>query len=298
MLLTQLTKKIIKMRFSRDEIRSFFSKYFSLFFFIYYKLFFLKIRLFNKKITLVLTMGKVGSSSVYYSLKKQLNQPVFHVHYFNKNSINNSISEHLSSERNSIPQHLYVSNEVSKLKNKNISIIVLVREPISRKLSSAFQNSIMHRSKFISENNNYNLKNVESFLLDTINSKLFINHEKNWFDKEIKECFDIDVFKEDYNYDKDYMIFKNKKASLLLMRMETMSDVFPVAVKQFFSNNIKIKLFNNNVGANKKYKKEYKIIKENIKIEKNRIDEIVNSVFFQHFYLSSKEKVKNKWIQK
>jgi hypothetical protein len=287
---------MIKIRFPRDEIRSFLSKHFNLLFIIYYKLFFFKIRLFNKKITLVLTMGKVGSSSVYYSLKKQLSQPVFHIHYFNKNSINNSISEHLSSERNSIPQHLYISNEVSKLKNKNISIIVLVREPISRKLSSVFQNSIMHGSKFFSENNNYNLKNVESFILDTINSKSFINHEKKWFDKEIKECFNIDVFKEDYDYDKDYLIFKDKKACLLLMRMETMSDIFPVAVKQFFSNNIK--LFNNNVGANKKYNKEYKIIKENIKIEKNRMDEIVNSMFFQHFYLSFEEKVKNRWVQK
>tara|TARA_A100001388_G_scaffold273917_2_gene256610 strand:+ start:3749 stop:4618 length:870 start_codon:yes stop_codon:yes gene_type:complete len=283
---------------SKAEIRSLISKYFNFFISIYYKLFFLKIKFFNKKITLVLTMGKVGSSTIYHSLKKQIKNPIFHIHYFNEDSIKKSISEHLSSERKSIPQHLYVSSEVRKLKNKEISIIVLVREPISRKLSSVFQNSIMHKSRFMTDSNNYNLHKIEEFLNDVINSKSFVNHEKNWFDKEIKECFNIDIFKKKYDLNKDYVIFKKTRVSLLLMRTETMNKVFPAAMKQFLIRNIKMKLSNNNIGADKNYANDYNQIKHNFKIQKDRIEEIVNSKFFQHFYSHIKEEVKNRWIKK
>jgi len=93
---------------------------------------------------LILTMGKVGSSSVYHSLKEQLNVPVFHLHKFSAEGIKKSKKLHLQSHRRSIPLHLIISEELHKLISPrmiNLKIITLIREPVSHTVSSFFQNT-------------------------------------------------------------------------------------------------------------------------------------------------------------
>ena len=107
---------------------------------IYNKLFFV-----NKKqpLVIILTIGKVGSSSVYYSLKEQFTRRIFHIHYISEEGIKTSLSEHKTSSRKSVPLHLITSKILSELLKKinhKTYIITVFREPVQRKLSSFFQN--------------------------------------------------------------------------------------------------------------------------------------------------------------
>lgn len=93
---------------------------------------------------IIISFGKVGSSSVYNTLKKTIPYPVFHVHQISKEGITNSYIEHLNSDRKSIPLHLIISKILRKKLNKYngpIYLITIVREPISRTISAFFQNT-------------------------------------------------------------------------------------------------------------------------------------------------------------
>ena len=57
----------------------------------------------SKPLVIVLTFGKVGSSSIYYSLKKQLTNRIFHIHYISDKGIDASWKKHKTSSRKSVP---------------------------------------------------------------------------------------------------------------------------------------------------------------------------------------------------
>ena len=67
----------------------------------------------NNPLIIILTPGKVGSSSVYKSLKREY-KSVFHLHNFTVKSVERSISYNLNSNRKYAPLHLIVSKYLLK----------------------------------------------------------------------------------------------------------------------------------------------------------------------------------------
>ena len=80
---------------------------------------------------------------------------VFHIHYFTSASIDNAKQNHLASDRKSLPLHLIVSELLlNKIKNYKgtLKIITIIREPISRSISSFFQNIDFHKNSLEESN--------------------------------------------------------------------------------------------------------------------------------------------------
>lgn len=91
---------------------------------------------------LVFQMGKVGSSSVFESLKYLgLKNPIFHIHYLSPSGI-----EHVErSNSGQTPRHILESRYLRNVLEKGHpgqkwKIVSLVREPITRNISAFFQN--------------------------------------------------------------------------------------------------------------------------------------------------------------
>lgn len=273
-------KKIIKVK-----IRRFIARYLSSLVFGAYLLKFKLLDFKNKKPIIILTPGKTGSSSVYYTLKKSIGiYNVFHIHYFTPSSIDNAKQNHLISDRKSVPLHLIVSELLlNKIKNYNgtLKIITILREPISRSISSFFQNidfymnSIEYPNLIINESKS--IKIIEKLISSSVDE---IN---NWINTEIKENFNIDIYKSDFTENK-FIIYKNGKIELLLLRVEDLNNVFENATKEFLNLNKGLSLMNYNIGSKKYYSSQYKSIQNKIRINDEIIDKIFSSKYILHFY--------------
>jgi hypothetical protein len=281
----------LKIRFRR-----FIAKYLGFIVELVYQMKFKTIR-FSKPPIIILTPGKVGSSSVYYTLKKQATNQVFHIHNFSKEGIETSIRDHIHSNRKSKPLHLIVSKILRKKLTTytgKLFIISIIREPISREISSFFQNTDQYKDTLENKNLQIDADLAQKILHEKFESNI-CKELKDWFDLEIKNNFGIDVFAEKFDHENKYVISKHNNNHLLLLKMEDLDSVFPKAIKEFLTLDAPLKLLKANVGDKKHYASTYKNIKKSIKLSQKDINQIVNSTFFQHFYLEDKSKVINKW---
>lgn len=273
-------KKIIQVK-----IRRFIARYLSSLVFGAYLLKFKLLDFKNKKPIIILTPGKTGSSSVYYTLKKSIRiYNVFHIHYFTSSSIDNAKQNHLISDRKSVPLHLIVSELLlNKIKNYKgtLKIITILREPISRSISSFFQNidfymnSIEYPNLIINESKS--IKIIEKLISSSVDE---INI---WINTEIRENFNIDIYKSDFTENK-FIIYKNGKIELLLLRVEDLNNVFENATKEFLNLNKGLSLMNYNIGFKKYYSSQYKSIQNKIRLNDEIIDKIFSSKYISHFY--------------
>jgi hypothetical protein len=210
----------------------------------------------------VYQMGKVGSKSVYKSLRQYYTGVVLHAHYFDPNHVDWRI------------RRLY--QWVIK-KGMPLNIISLTREPISRNVSAFFQNldSITGVSYHIG---NFSLDELKSIFLTKY------QHEKplQWFDKNIKENFGIDVYVNSFPKC-GYAIYCNQKIRLLVMRSE-MSDTKKVKVIRDFLHCNNFHLVNTNISEEKEYALIYKNFRDNVSFPKIYIDMMCNSKYFNYFY--------------
>ena len=246
---------------------------------------------------IILTPGKVGSSSVYHTLKKHISNPVFHIHQISEQGIKLSTIEHLNSDRKSLPLHLIISNLLRKrLENYDGHkfIICIVREPISREISAFYQNTEFYKS--IVEKNNLEIDtNASLNILKRIFSGNITQHLENWFQTEIYLEFGIDIFSKPFNPQKGYQLFHTKNTSLLLLKMETMKNVFTKAIKELLEIHKEFSLENENIAENKHYATSYAEAKKSFRLNKVQMDEIIQSKYFQHFYAEQEKAIREKW---
>lgn len=260
---------------------------------------YLKFKTYNfkkKPPIVVLTPGKVGSSSVYKTLKNKLiNNYVFHIHQLSDFGIENSMNTHLNSDRKSLPMHLIVSSLLNKkLKDYNdeVIIITLLREPVSRAISGIFQNIELYSKEL----ENKDLKVIESKVLDKIIKKIPMSLEyiEKWIKFELKNNLKIDIYNDEFSFNNGYKIFQNKRIKLLLLRMEDLNNSFKGATMNFFELEEGIKLKDYNIGDKKYYSSQYKSLKNKIKLSDEIIDRILSSRYVEHFYFDHIDKIINK----
>jgi len=254
---------------------------------------------FNQPPIIILTPGKVGSSSVYSTLKNETQNQVFHIHNFSEEGIKKSEIDHLTSNRKSKPLHLIVSKilrkKLSNYKGK-LLIITIIREPISREISSFFQNTELHKDVLENRKLEIDIDKAQTMLSQELESDI-CKSLKEWFDLEIYNNFGIDVFSTSFDYEKKYSISQGKNTSHLLLKMEDLDEVFPKAIQEFLNIDQPIHITSTNIGDKKHYANIYKDIKGNIKLKPQKIDQIVNSDYFQQFYAQDQTKILKKWAE-
>lgn len=262
--------------------------------YIEYKLFWINDK---KPLVVILTIGKVGSSSVYFSIKKQFTSRIFHIHYISEKGVEESWSEHKNSHRDSVPLHLINSRilqrKLKKYKGK-VYIITVVREPIQRKISSFFQNLDKFRTL-----SGLRIENTDKFF-KVVNDgyiKNLWNEEDNWIKNELVETFNFEVYQTSEVKTKGFIIEKSINSHLLLLKMETLDIHFSKAVKIFFETEKNISLIPYNEGGAKYYSEAYNEFKKKFSLEKSTVDLICNTKYFKSFYQNQYEQVLQKYLK-
>jgi|TARA_R100000479_G_scaffold33554_3_gene14200 hypothetical protein len=261
-------------------------------------------------------MGKVGSTSIYDSLK--LHSSLFntiHVHTLNNKHLKNR--EHYIKKEvykdNNYSRHIYTHllwkpqwiNKLLKKINKPIKIITVVREPISRNISLFFQWIDFEETKdsyiFKSRNNKY------PFTIETEKDNLtglydiFLNHftsnsHNEWLREELFNVFNKNLLAVPFDKDKGFSIIQKEGFNLLTLKLEMLDHTFENAMEDFIEE--RITLVKANEANTKNIKEIYSRFKTEIRFPKSYIDNILDSQYVQHFYtLKEIETFKLKWYK-
>jgi hypothetical protein len=260
---------------------------------IYYKLFLSG----QKPLVIILTIGKVGSSSVYYSLKEQFSSRIFHVHFISEEGINKAWHQHKTSSRKSVPLHLITSKILQKLLKRYAQkyfIITMFREPVQRKISSFFQNLDQHKEAVSLNGLEFDASKVNEILNDAyFLSRL--DEEDQWIENELMKTYHFKVYNPENIIKNGFSIERKNNVDLLSLKMENLNDEFYNAMHQFFESEHQFILKTVNDGEEKYYNEAYKGFKKNFKLREQTLNKICNTTYFSNFYQDSKSSVINKW---
>jgi predicted O-methyltransferase YrrM len=235
----------------------------------------------------VYQMGKVGSVSVYESLKASgVGVPIYHVHYLTRDGIERITPGHQAA-------HL-LRNQIDKgFGGTKWRIVSSVREPVARNISAFFQNIDKWYPNF-SAHCKIGSVDVEGLI------KLFLEKYPHdtplmWFDSEMKSVFGIDVFAYDFPKSEGYKIYRAEHADLLLMRLEDMNERIGEAFKEFLGID-RFTLSDANVSSGKEYHSVYREFVDSVILPESYVERMYSSKYARHFYGDLElNRFKRKW---
>jgi len=190
---------------------------------------------------LIYQAGKVGSTTIHESLRHH-DVSCTHLHFI-RGIIDDSeeLKNLLTIYRDSIKN------------GNNIKIIIPVREPISRNISSYIFTSYIYGLRL-------HMDAGESFT-DNLIAYLTSNHDAiwGWFDSELKQTFDIDVYTHPFDRENGYTIIKKGNIEVLVYQLEKLNSLTKLIGE--FANVPHLKLTNAFVSDDSIYKNLYRDVK-------------------------------------
>lgn len=225
-------------------------------------------------------MGKVGSTSIENTLKAYGVQ-VHHIHFFGQNRFLN--------QRHSWKYSVWTTLDAFFMRSllrlnhcKEIRIITLVREPISRNISMMFQDMHKLLPLYYWQND---CRQEESF--SEFFSKMFekyINHNLplTWFDDELKANIGIDVYQYPFNHEQGFALIQKNHVRLLVLQMEKLNSSAKIIGD--FVGVANFQLDNYNRSQAKWYSDLYGRFLKEYRPSQDYMDLMYNSRYMQHFY--------------
>lgn len=272
----------------------------------------------KKKSILIYTMGKVGSTTIQYSIENQVKDySVYHIHWLNKKNLDTDERFNAKFYRrnkkygvdiNVLPNYLirgyYLRNRINRNDLDHCKIISLTRDPVARNISAFFQNlkkfyayDINRRLEEVSEDIVLN-ELIDLFINEYIGKKgiNFIDSDPlTWFDEELNHVFGIDLYRYEFPKERGYAIYSKGHISTLIIRLENLNDCFEESIKEFLQEDIQINKVQN-TGDKKDYSTVYKKFKRQIPIPSRYLDKLYNSKYANHFYTEVEiSKFRNRW---
>ena len=255
----------------------------------------IKLSIFPKhKPILVFTMAKVGSLSVYFSLKKWINkESIFHIHSLNEEEVKEGVQ--MCFENNIYPgskSPVFLINRKIIKKRKPYKIICLFRDPLERNVSAFFDAFELYTGTKTTD-----YKGDFESLKGLYHEKLKHDFPINWFEKQFFEATKINVYSYDFNKEKGYKLIKKDNIELLLIN-SNVDDKIKEKLISDFCDLKEFKLKNSNVSSKKEYATYYKNFKHTIRFSKEYLNKLYDSNYAQHFF--SEKHIKNqieKWSE-
>ena len=237
---------------------------------------------------LIYQMGKVGSMTVYNALENSsVKNAILHIHF---------LSPDLQTHRNTfkqsnvypLPHHIYlgeaIQREIRRLKKPRIKIISLLRDPIAFVLSDIFQNPHFTKESVGTKSGLIDPQKALKYLEQELRISDTFAYVYEWFDREIKHMFDIDVLSDPFAKDSGVQVYYKNKVKLLLIRLENLTEKGPKAIQSFLDLDNPLLLKARNERADLNNSDAYKEVKNKICLNRTLCEEIYSSKFVQHFY--------------
>lgn len=228
---------------------------------------------------LVFQVGKVGSSTVYYSLKKA-GIACEHVHRIAPESIARIANERRGKGLRVKDERLGLAiNERIRRSDGKVRIITMVREPVSRNISAFFQNLTDYYGE--SPLDSISVKEAIRRFLDEYPHHVILD----WFDTEFESVTDVSLYDYPFPNEKQWMIVEEGRFEILVLRVEAPDNVKKQALDSFL-NLENLELVRANVGGIKDYARLYENFRRQISLPHSYLDLMLDSKYARHYYSS------------
>jgi hypothetical protein len=188
---------------------------------------------------LVYQMSKVGSTSLLYSLQFAYlkaglpNVPLHHAHTLT----NLDLHEQLVKDANGPGHQLALVHEYKKIRktfeqrpDDRWNVISLVRDPVARQVSDYFHHIDRQLPNWQARWSEGDLK-IDEVLESFVQMS---DPTQHWFEGEIQGVLGIDVYGSEFPHEAGYRIYyREPKVSLMVVRLEDMNRISPVAIEKF-----------------------------------------------------------------
>lgn len=237
---------------------------------------------------LVYQMGKVGSKSVYNTLKPyDLPGSLHHVHLLSQKKLDRSLDQHLKNNIKptvQLLQSIAVRSFIDSNPGNKIFIITMVREPISQLVSSFFQNLNNDAADEIRQQPEKKFSELQSIVrhqLEQYDPRTAWNC--NWFESEFKPATNIDIYETEFANEDGFVQLERDGISVLCLRLESPAG-WDLAIAKFLGLNVDFELKSQNVSNQKYYGTLYTQVKKSLKISEDALKRIYGTKYATHFY--------------
>jgi hypothetical protein len=236
-------------------------------------------------------MAKVGSSSVFKSLKKGSAIPVFHIHSLDEEEVLKG--ERLCFERGTYPGRRSPAFLIKKkiiAKQRPYKVISLFRNPIDRNISAFFDAFELYMG-IAAENYNGNLSLLEKNLHKKINQ----SYSLDLYEKQFMNGTEINVYNTAFDKVQGYTKQRYGGIDLLLMNSDLGDRLKEVQIAEFCEIP-NFKLMNTNITIQGSAAGLYTAFREYIRFSETYLSSQLNSKYFDHFFSDEdKERLFRKW---
>ena len=262
---------------------------------------------FDESVIVVYQMGKVGSSSIYDSLKNaDLSAPIYKVHALSNKGLERGIEfhHHVLKRPWDTDKHSRISTllreKLSGSRNIQWRIITLVREPISREISEFFQYVDSLYPNILDGNGHLSKERATRALQAKF---MFFDQSTNyacrWFDMEIKQVFDVDVYSHPFSYCDGFTIINHKNVSVLVFRLEDLDRCFNRGLTTLLHLESPIEMIRSNLRVDQEHGDIYGEVMRDIAIPRSVCSRVYSSRYATHFYDGDEiERLIKKWSRK
>jgi hypothetical protein len=244
-------------------------------------------------------MGKVGSQTIIASLRGAgIRKPIIHIHDLSKEGIEKSELKKSCIKNGNLRywRNIYMQKKIATMRSicKKWKIITLTRDPVARNISTYFHNiqslwfpDLIKRY----ENGSLIIRDIEKKFFEVIEHKRPVE----WFDCELKNLFDIDVFRDSFPKDKGFKIYKKDNIEVLVIKLEKLNECGIEALKKFLGE-ANYLLINKNRFQDKEYKSIYEEFNKRIRLPDEYLEGLYNTKYMKYFYtIDEINNFKRKW---
>jgi hypothetical protein len=233
-------------------------------------------------VVLIYQMGKVASSTIYASLKKDPQLLVLHFHRMpgpNRTAINKRLG--LTFRLRAILQDLQgtIGYRLMQRCPGKLFLISLVRDPFSRNISGYFQNLWQHKL----HENAVSWEDQVNAIVQSITTDYDHDVPLKWFDDEFRPSTGIDVFGVPFDAHTKAGLLRDTKYPVLILRTD-LADAAKLTILREFLGRPHLTLQQSNIGETKFYADLYRAVKSEFVYPSAYVDQALSSKLMQHFF--------------
>lgn len=240
---------------------------------------------------LIYQMGKVGSTTVYRSLRSAGLYPL-HVHRIIDRMPEGGAGWHARPDY--VPDiDVYVGRILApylRWSRSRVRVITLVRDPVARYLSKVFHRPEMYDDLVASERDE-TVRRLRDHLgkPETLDDGMF-----RWFDEEIRARLGVDVMTAPFDRQAGYSVLHGERADILVLKLEKLSELLPTAVSEFVGRPLREERAN--VGERKESADAYRAVRRSFSLPEPVLDRIYDHEWMRHFYTEGeRERFRSRW---
>jgi hypothetical protein len=242
-------------------------------------------------IILVHQMGRAGSMTTVNTLRASgVSTPVFHCHWLNQETIRQRMAW-LDGKKDSLqPLNIRVSRRIAEELNtagtgrRRWKLVSVFREPIGRNVSAFFLSIQVFVEDFFQRYPRGELSNEQ--LLSAFLEKFPHDEPLEWFDREVRDVFGLDVYEHEFDPDQGYRVIRHGNTDLLLIKLETLNSCYRDAFGDFLGVDVSDLKQTHVTEADPAYSM-YKDFAQQLKLPRHYVDRMCQSRYMKHFYSST-----------